>query len=100
VKRRAADILTFDRPNNEQRRTLLGGIFEHLGFSKIQIDGLVAATGPNGEGRFGFTFSDLTQRLVPAVVLDAYPSRPVDPARALVIAREMNPTPPFQEQTR
>jgi hypothetical protein len=32
-------------------------------------------------------------------VLDAYPSRPLDPRRALEIAKGMGPTPPFQEQT-
>ena len=98
VKRRAADILTFDRPNDTQRRSVLGTAFEHLGFTKTQIEALVGATGPEKPGHHGFTFSDLTQRLVPAVVLDAYPSRPVDPARALEIAREMKPTPPFEEK--
>lgn len=98
VKRRAADILTFERPDDTQRRAVLHAAFEPLGFSKHQIDGLVAATGPEKHGHHGFTFSDLTQRLVPAVVLDAYPSHPVDPARALQIAREMKPTPPFEEK--
>jgi AAA+ superfamily predicted ATPase len=98
VKRRAADILTFDRPNDAQRRAVLAGAFEHLGFSKTHIEALVGATGPEKPGHYGFTFSDLTQRLVPAVVLDAYPSRPVDPVRALEIAREIKPTPPFEEK--
>jgi SpoVK/Ycf46/Vps4 family AAA+-type ATPase len=99
VKRRAADILIFARPNNEQRRAVLTGAFDRLGFSPAQIERLVAATGPAGGHPHGFTFSDLTQRLVPTIVLDAYPSRPVDPARALEIAETMNPTPPFQEKT-
>jgi len=98
VKRRAADILTFERPNDEQRRSVLSGAFDRLGFTKTHIEALVRATGPEKPGHYGFTFSDLMQRLVPAVVLDAYPSRPVDPARALDIAREMKPTPPFEEK--
>jgi len=98
VKRRAADILTFDRPNDAQRRSVLGGAFEPLGFTKAQIESLVAATGPEKPSPYGFTFSDLVQRLVPAVVLDAYPSRPIDPARAAEIARHMKPTPPFEER--
>jgi hypothetical protein len=82
-----------------QRHAVLAGAFEKLGFSPAQIDQLVAATGP-GDGRpYGFTFSDLSQRLVPAIVLDAYPSRPLDPLRAVEIAEEMRPTPPFQETT-
>lgn len=99
VKRRAADILIFERPNDEQRRAVLAGAFDRLGFSPAQIERLVAVTGPARDRPHGFTFSDLTQRLVPAIVLDAYPSRPVDPARALKIAEAMRPTPPFQEKT-
>ena len=48
-------------------------------------------------GQHGFTFSDLTQRLLPAIVLDAYPHRRVDPDSALNIARDMAPTAPFQD---
>jgi SpoVK/Ycf46/Vps4 family AAA+-type ATPase len=77
---------------------VLAGAFEHLGFSKGQIEALVGVTGPEKGSQYGFTFSDLTQRLVPTIVLDAYPSRPVDPARALEIACEMRPTPPFEEK--
>jgi SpoVK/Ycf46/Vps4 family AAA+-type ATPase len=99
VKRRAADILVFERPNDAQRRIVLANSFEQLGFSQRQIDALVASTGHEKNCEYGFTFSDLTQRLVPAIVLDAYPLRPIDPARALEIAHAMKPTPPFQEKS-
>jgi len=97
VKRRAAEILSFERPNDVQRHAVLDGALRALGLSVKEIDDLVAATG-KGKGRHGFTFSDLTQRLLPAIVLDAYPTRGVDPARALEIAGQMQPTPPFEEQ--
>ena len=97
VKRRAAEILSFERPNDVQRHAVLDGALRALGLSVKEIDELVAATG-KGKGRHGFTFSDLTQRLLPAIVLDAYPTRSVDRARALEIAKQMQPTPPFQEQ--
>ncbi len=100
VKRRAADILTFGRPNDIQRRAVLDGSFKGLGFSGSQIDELVAVTGSVKNHEYGFTFSDLTQRLLPAIILDAYPSQPVVPARALEIARDMKPTPPFEEKSK
>lgn len=99
VKRRAADILTFNRPDDAQRRAVLAETFEQLGFSGVQIDALVATTGSGENQEYGFTFSDLTQRLLPAIVLDAYPSGPVDPVRALEIARGIKPTPPFTERS-
>ena len=98
VKRRAADILAFGRPTDVQRRAVLTPAFSQLGFSQQQIEALVSVTGPQNSGEHGFTFSDLTQRLVPAIILDAYPSQPVDPVRALEIAQGMVPTPPFQEK--
>lgn len=100
VRRRAADILTFVRPDATQRHAVLGPPLKQLGFTPPEIDAIVAATGTgagqNG-GSYGFTFSDLTQRLLPAIVLDAYPLGAVGPARALDIAKVMAPTAPFQD---
>lgn len=96
VRRRAADILVFTRPNETQRHAVLDSPLKQLGFSQSQITAVVAATGAQ-DGRYGFTFSDLTQRLLPAIVLDAYPNQSINPARAVEIARAMSPTPPFQD---
>lgn len=97
VKRRAADILIFDRPGDVQRHAVLNEPLKQLGFTKPQIDAVVAATGARKDRAYGFTFSDLTQRLLPTIVLDAYPANAVAPARAVEIATSMAPTPPFQE---
>lgn len=100
VKRRAADILAFHRPNDEQRRLVLGTPLEELGFSAADVEQLIAATGPINGRDYGFTFSDLTQRLIPTILLDAYPERAVEPRRALEIAQRTVPTPPFKEDGR
>ena len=97
VRRRAADILTFVRPNESQRYAVLEPSLKLLGFSRPQIQDAVEATGKREELGYGFTFSDLTQRLLPTIVLDAYPNESVDPIRALKLARETVPTAPFQE---
>lgn len=96
VRRRAADILSFARPTDVQRQHILTDCLAPLGFTRIHIDALVVATGHRADGP-GFTFSDLTQRLIPAIVLAAYPHGPTDPAIALQIAKGMSPTPPFQD---
>src|SRR5439155_23835588 len=98
VKRRAADILVFDRPNEAQRSELLQSALGPLGFDANSINTLVKVTGPHNERRYGFTFSDIVQRLLPAILIDSYPSRPVDPMRAMAVAEEIVPTPPFMEQ--
>lgn len=97
VRRRAADLMAFDRPDAERRREVLAPRLAPLGFSASQIDAMVKHTGPRTTDDAGFTFSDLTQRLLPAIVLAAYPASAVDPMRALAMAEAMAPTPPFRD---
>lgn len=99
VKRRAADILAFARPDDAQRRAVLGPALRPLGLSSAAIEEAVAATGVAKGRTYGFTFSDLVQRVLPTIVLDAYPEKPVNGQRALTIIRSMAPTPPFKEET-
>jgi len=99
VKRRAADILTFSRPDENQREAVLSDVLHQLGFTSEQLKSLVKATGPIGKREYGFTFSDLTQRLIPAIVLDAYPTQAINPKRALEITHTIEPTPPFKEDS-
>ena len=96
IQRRAADILSFARPDDKQRTTILSSL-SHLGLSETQIATIVKATGARQDVGYGFTFSDLTQRLLPAIVLDAYPDSAVDPDRAILVAKAMIPTEPFHE---
>jgi AAA+ superfamily predicted ATPase len=100
VRRRAADILTFNRPDDVQRAFVLEQRLGPLGFLSLDIAKIAAFTGPASNGGVGFTFSDLTQRLIPGIVLDAYPSTKVTPSRALELARAMSPTPPFRDDAR
>ena len=97
VRRRAADLMTFDRPNEQRRHEVLAPRLAPLSFSPDQIGKMIALTGPRGKGEPGFTFSDLTQRLLPAIVLEAYPANAVDPSRALALAKAMVPTPQFRD---
>jgi SpoVK/Ycf46/Vps4 family AAA+-type ATPase len=97
VRRRAADIMAFARPNDSQRRYILALRLRPLGVTDSQVEALVQATGPKSNLP-GFTFSDLAQRLLPAIALDAYPDRPVEGGRALQIAEAMDPTPPFRDE--
>lgn len=99
VQRRAADILEFHRPDRKQRADVLGRPLRELGLCEAEIDAIVDATGPGvgGEdaGKDGFTFSDLIQRLLPTIVLKAFPSQAVEAKAALTIARNMRPTRAF-----
>lgn len=97
VKRRTAELLVFNRPDEPRRRELLQPRLQQLGFAPGEIDAIVAATGPRGDDQPGFTYSDLTQRLIPAIVLDAYPERAISAQRAIAIAEQMQPTLTFKD---
>lgn len=96
VKRRAAQIFNFARPDDEQRLAILRQGLEGAGFADEQIRELVRLTGPNGSLSYGYTYSDLVRRLLPAIVLDAFPDRPIEFEQARSITAGIQPTPPFQ----
>lgn len=97
VKRRAAEIMMFSRPDASQRSAVLAPALGEFGFSAAEIAAVVKATGAHNGRKVGCSFSDLTQRVLPAIVLDAYPESTVTPARAIEIAQNVEPTPPFKE---
>lgn len=98
VKRRAANIFEFQRPNEAQRAAVLEQGFQGIGFSAEQIGELVRLTGPDGERPYGCTYSDLVRRFLPSLLIDAFPDRPIDFERALAIVASLEPTPPFQSE--
>ena len=98
VKRRAAAIFEFGRPGETQRRIVLESAFAGFDLAPDAIDKLVLATGERRDGQPGFTYSDLTQRLVPTAILAAYPDQPLTPDLLLAIAEDLDPTPPFHDQ--
>jgi AAA+ superfamily predicted ATPase len=97
IKRRAAEIVIFKRPDEKSRHLVLDGPLSELGFSKSEIAEMVKLTGAGNGFDYGFTFSDLVQRLIPALVLDAYPNNAIEPGKASTITRSILPTPPFNE---
>lgn len=97
IKRRAADIFYFKRPTDIERFEVLQGPLGELGIPEETINEIVKITGPNTDDGSGFTFSDLMQRLIPSIILDAYPNTAVVPSRAIEISQRIIPTPPFKE---
>jgi AAA+ superfamily predicted ATPase len=97
VRRRAAATFEFTRPNETQRLALLQPVLDELGFSSQQIQALVAATGSTNGRAYGYTYSDLKQRLLPGLLLAAYPSKPITFDLAKEVVEQHPPTPPFRD---
>lgn len=98
LMRRAAAAFTFARPDDQQRHAVLVQALDGLGIGTDTIGKIVALTGPTAD-RPGYTFSDLTQRLVPTAVLNAFPDRPVNDEDLLALAESLRPTPVFTEES-
>ncbi|HVV74623.1 MAG TPA: AAA family ATPase [Mycobacteriales bacterium] len=96
VSRRAAATFTFDRPDDRQRRAVLEESLRGIDIPRSALTELVKVTGANGSGP-GFTYSDLTQRLIPSAILSVFPDKPLTADVVLDIAREMCATPEFVE---
>jgi len=95
VRRRAAEVIVFGRPSDEQRRLVLTKTFDSS-FTKSEIDQLVSRTGPSGDSP-GFTYSDLTQRFLPALLIEAYPDNQVSFEMALKVLESVVATPSFHD---
>jgi SpoVK/Ycf46/Vps4 family AAA+-type ATPase len=96
IMRRAAATFVFDRPDTLQRLSALRLALQGLDISMSTVNHLAELTGPDG-GRPGFTYSDLTQRFVPAAVMDAFPDSALTDEILLGTARAIEPTPIFEE---
>lgn len=99
VRRRAAAVFEFARPSREQRLFVLKNGLAGSGIGDRELTHLADATGEADGRTYGFTYSDLTQRLIPTLILDAFPERPLASVRAVEIAKSLKPTPPFRGQS-
>lgn len=95
IRRRAADIFTFSRPSAEQRLAVLKREFSDVGFTSSQLEQLSKITGKRQDQTYGYTYSDLTTKLVPSAVLDALPDEPITFERVRDLALRLEPTAPF-----
>ncbi len=98
VLRRAAATFEFKRPNAKQREAVLRDAFPGQVCSASELARVVELTGDSNELGVGFSFSDLTQRLIPSVILAAFPDRKVDGELIGTTAAQTKPTPAFTEE--
>jgi len=74
VRRRAALDLHFDRPSTETRGQIIMSSLPELRLTQRQVDDIVRLTGEDEKknGGVSFTASDITDRLLPNALRDAY----------------------------
>jgi AAA+ superfamily predicted ATPase len=95
VKRRAAAIFEFSRPNLKMRKHLIERELQGVGLKDSEITELAEELGETKNRNYGYTYSDITQRFIPALVMAAYPKSKITQELAGKVISEMSPTPPF-----
>lgn len=98
VRRRAAEIFGFHRPEPTQRLFVLKQSLGDLGFSDAQFQELVDLTGPQDHERLGFTYSDLRHRLLPSILIEAFPDQSVTYEMVRDVTARTKPSPPFLDE--
>jgi SpoVK/Ycf46/Vps4 family AAA+-type ATPase len=98
VRRRAAAVFRFDRPGMEQRQQLLSNFLAGSGLSATDIKRIAEGLGELKACPYGHTFSDITQRFIPSLVLAAYPASGISLELALRVLAATPPTPPFSAE--
>lgn len=97
VRRRASVIFNFVRPNDEQRKSIFEKVLRDTNITEQEITELVKATGVVKDRDYGYTYSDIIHRLLPYILLEAFPDKAIDYKKAVEFARNLPATPPFKE---
>lgn len=98
VRRRAALVLRFERPNGFLREQILCSSLPEIQLGQSDLEALVKLTGEDEPKNRGipFTASDITDRLLPAALRVAFrEARAITPEDLIRVAGEMLPTPRF-----
>lgn len=97
VIRRSAAIFEFNRPSEEQRIEVLSAGLAESGVTEEEIKKIAEATGPTESRNYGYTYSDITQKILPSVLLHSYPDHPIKFETVVEVIKNMPPTAPFNE---
>jgi AAA+ superfamily predicted ATPase len=99
VRRRAAAVLRFGRPDDADRRALLERAFAGVTITEAEMAEVARLTGAVDGRKYGCTYSDLRQRFVPTAVLEAVDAGQSITGRRLIdIATTFEPTRPFEAE--
>lgn len=100
IRRRAVDIFEFSRPNKEQREQIFNIYGKDIKLTEKEITRLVDLTGSVKGRDYGFTYSDLVNRVIPNAVFASFPDKPLSFETFEKAVLTTTPTRPFAELTK
>jgi SpoVK/Ycf46/Vps4 family AAA+-type ATPase len=96
IQRRAIAIFKFVRPTAEQRLVIFQKYLEGTTFSPDDLQKLVKLTGENETRQYGYTYSDIIQIILPALILDTFPQGQITLESVERILQKIPPSPPIK----
>lgn len=93
IVRRAAIILTFDRPDVKEREELFKLDLAGVKLSDTEIAELVNLTGPELNDGLGFSFSDLRLKVIPEAIAKCFPEKPLNYNDLANTIKQIKPSP-------
>ena len=97
IRRRSAVTFEFNRPSREQCAALMMKFLGDIGMTTEIAEQIAEQCVPHGALGYGYTYSDLTQKVLPSVLLDAFPDREITSNSIVQVIKDIPPTAPFKE---
>lgn len=77
IVRRAAVVLEFERPNEQERKELFSKSLEGIEFSKKELQEFSDLTSPEQNEGVGHSFSDIRLKILPEAIAMSFPENPL-----------------------
>lgn len=94
IIRRAALVLEFNRPDNDERKEFLRQALSGVELTKDEVNVLAERTGPHGDKETGFSYSDLRLKFLPELLSMAFTkNEPISFEMAIEVLESIQPSP-------
>ncbi len=77
IVRRAAVILEFERPDEQERKDLFQKSLDGIDFSEEQLQKFADLTSPEENDKLGHSFSDIRLKILPEAIATSFPDSPL-----------------------
>jgi SpoVK/Ycf46/Vps4 family AAA+-type ATPase len=93
IVRRAAVILEFERPSEDERQEIFAKSLDGIKFSKGELQKLAELTSPEENDGLGHSFSDIRLKILPEAIVNSFPDKPLDFDILCKTIRDIKPSP-------
>lgn len=96
IIRRAAVILEFERPTEQERKDLFQKSLEGIHLSEKELQNIADLTSPEIHNGVGHSFSDIRLKILPEAIANCYPDRKLTSEILCDTIRNIQPSPKIQ----